>query len=90
VGIGDDSVVLTAYDRPDHDRRYAVDPSRMEAAGWLVADPWERFAQTVEWYRTHAGWWLPLVPDAESIYRDSAVASVGQAAAAAASAGGAG
>ncbi len=70
LGLPTDRISLTAYDRPEHDRRYAVDPSRIEAAGWRAADPWERFAATVAWYRAHAAWWLPLVADAESIYGD--------------------
>ncbi len=68
-------VFLTAYDRPDHDRRYAVDPSRIEALGWRAGDPWERFAATIEWYRNHREWWIPLLTEAESIYRDDRDAS---------------
>jgi dTDP-glucose 4,6-dehydratase len=69
LGLPEDRVVLTAYDRPDHDRRYAVDPSRLEGLGWRPAgDVWERFAETVEWYRREEGWWGPLVPEAESLY----------------------
>jgi dTDP-glucose 4,6-dehydratase len=70
LGLPPDRVVLTEYDRPDHDRRYAVDPSRIEALGWRAADPWERFAMTVEWYRGAESWWKPLVEEAESIYSD--------------------
>jgi dTDP-glucose 4,6-dehydratase len=63
-------VVLTSYDRPDHDRRYAVDPSRIEALGWRPADVWERLASTVAWYRENEAWWGPLVEAAEAIYPD--------------------
>jgi dTDP-glucose 4,6-dehydratase len=65
-----EGVLLTEYDRPDHDRRYAVDPSRIERLGWRASDPWERFASTVEWYRGAESWWKPLLEEAESIYRD--------------------
>ena len=70
LGLPADRVVLTKYDRPDHDRRYAVDPSRIEALGWRASDPWEAFAATVEWYRRAEWWWQPLVGEAESIYSD--------------------
>jgi dTDP-glucose 4,6-dehydratase len=74
LGLPADRVILTAYDRPDHDRRYAVDPSRIEELGWRPSDPWERFADTVEWYRANEGWWGPLLAEAESIYADDAPA----------------
>jgi dTDP-glucose 4,6-dehydratase len=70
LALPPDRVVLTEYDRPDHDRRYAVDPSRIERLGWRASDPWERFASTVEWYRGAESWWGPLVGEAESIYSD--------------------
>jgi dTDP-glucose 4,6-dehydratase len=65
-----ENLVLTAYDRPDHDERYAVDPGRIEALGWRPGDVWSRFAETVDWYRESSDWWGPLVPEAESIYVD--------------------
>lgn len=70
LGLPVDRVTFTAYDRPDHDRRYAVDPTRVEKLGWSCGDPWERFAETVDWYRGHESWWQPLVEEAESIYQD--------------------
>ena len=48
-------------DRPGHDRRYAVDTTRIRALGWR---PRHTFAQaleeTVEWYRRREDWWRPL------------------------------
>ena len=71
VGLPDDAVVLTKYDRPDHDRRYAVDSTRLRALGWEPdADVWGRFADAVAWYRDNTGWWEPLIDNAESIYAD--------------------
>ncbi len=67
-----DRLVFTEYDRPNHDRRYAVDPSRIETLGWSPGDTWSRFAETVEWYRRNEAWWRPIVPEAESIYQDEA------------------
>lgn len=65
-----DRVKLTEYDRPDHDRRYAVDPSRIESLGWKAGDAWDLFGETVEWYRANESWWRGVVAEAESIYED--------------------
>jgi dTDP-glucose 4,6-dehydratase len=70
LGLPEDRLVLTAYDRPEHDRRYAVDPSRIEALGWFPGDVWRSLESTVEWYRDNRDWWGPLIPEAESIYAD--------------------
>jgi len=45
-------------DRPGHDRRYALDTSRIRCElGWEPAVGLEEgLARTVEWYRTHPGW----------------------------------
>ena len=70
LDLPDELVVHTPYDRPDHDRRYAVDPARIEALGWRGGEVWEEMAATVRWYRDNRSWWEPLVPEAESIYED--------------------
>ena len=46
-------------DRPGHDFRYEIDPSRSEAAlGWKAANDFERgLARTVDWYLAHRSWW---------------------------------
>jgi dTDP-glucose 4,6-dehydratase len=72
LGLSQEHLVLTEYDRPDHDRRYSVDPSRIERLGWKPADTWDQFAETVDWYRRNRTWWKPLVEEAESIYADRA------------------
>ncbi|GLK68413.1 dTDP-glucose 4,6-dehydratase [Hansschlegelia plantiphila] len=50
-------------DRPGHDARYAIDPSKIERElGWR---PQESFAtgleNTVRWYLENRGWWEPLL-----------------------------
>lgn len=65
-----DQLQLTKYDRPDHDRRYAVDPSRIESLGWKPGDAWDLFGETAEWYRDNDSWWRALLAEAESIYQD--------------------
>jgi dTDP-glucose 4,6-dehydratase len=45
-------------DRPGHDYRYSVDPSRAEALGWVRRYSFEQgLTETVEWYRQNRGWW---------------------------------
>lgn len=55
------SLLRLVQDRPGHDRRYAVDCSRLQALGW---DPTLSFEQglrdTVEWYRSHESWWRKI------------------------------
>lgn len=47
-------------DRPGHDRRYALDATRLMSLGWQPDYPRERFGQglqqTIAWYRTHSDW----------------------------------
>lgn len=71
LGLPDDHVVLTVYDRPGHDRRYAVDASKIRALGWRPdVEVWSRFGDTVEWYRANRWWWEPMIASAEAIYAD--------------------
>jgi dTDP-glucose 4,6-dehydratase len=45
-------------DRPGHDRRYAIDASKIERElGWRAAETFESgLAKTVQWYLDHADW----------------------------------
>lgn len=49
-------------DRPGHDRRYAIDPSRIEAElGWSPGETFESgMENTVAWYMANEWWWRPL------------------------------
>jgi dTDP-glucose 4,6-dehydratase len=71
LGLPQSALVFTEYDRPDHDERYAIDPSRIEALGWQPAPVWQRLSATVDWYRTNSSWWRPLVEEAEGVYSDA-------------------
>ena len=50
-------------DRPGHDKRYAIDASRIgEELGWTPAETFETgIRKTVEWYLANEAWWRPLV-----------------------------
>ena len=49
-------------DRPGHDRRYAIDPRKIEAAlGFMPAYRFEQaLAETVRWYLAHEKWWRAI------------------------------
>ena len=49
-------------DRPGHDFRYAIDPSRIERdLGWHAQETFATgLEKTVSWYLENEKWWLPL------------------------------
>ncbi len=49
-------------DRPGHDFRYAIDPSKLEAElGWKATESFSTgLAKTVIWYLVNESWWAPL------------------------------
>jgi dTDP-glucose 4,6-dehydratase len=48
-------------DRPGHDWRYAIDPSRLEEMGWRAIETFETgLRKTVLWYLNNRAWWKPL------------------------------
>jgi len=55
---GHESLIRFVPDRPGHDRRYAIDPARMESElGFRVDRPFSRgIAETIEWYLAHRDW----------------------------------
>jgi len=52
------SLIHYVKDRPGHDRRYAIDCSKLEEElGWRPTIPFqEGLRDTVDWYRRHADW----------------------------------
>ena len=59
----DESLIEFVKDRPGHDRRYAVDWSKMKRdLGWAPAHDFDTYLEkTVEWYWNNEGWWKKLV-----------------------------
>lgn len=58
-------------DRPGHDRRYAIDSSKLRRElGWMPkhTDFSEGLAATIEWYREHEDWWRPAKEATEAKY----------------------
>ncbi len=56
-----DQITFVA-DRPGHDARYAIDPSRIrEELGWRPSVTVEQgLERTVQWYLDNEAWWHPL------------------------------
>lgn len=58
-----ESLIHHVTDRKGHDRRYAIDPTKIhEELGWL---PETKFAdgikKTIQWYLDHEDWWQPII-----------------------------
>ncbi|MDD5043071.1 MAG: dTDP-glucose 4,6-dehydratase [Patescibacteria group bacterium] len=58
MGYGEEMIEYVK-DRPGHDRRYAVDFSKIKnELGWEPRVDFETgLKETVEWYKTHESWW---------------------------------
>ena len=58
-------------DRPGHDRRYAIDSSKLQRElGWQPkhTDFAEGLAATIQWYRDNEAWWRPTKDATEAKY----------------------
>jgi len=55
----DDSMIQRVGDRPGHDRRYAMDFSRLTAdLGWRPRIPFSKgLPDTIDWYVANESWW---------------------------------
>jgi dTDP-glucose 4,6-dehydratase len=58
-----ESLIHFVKDRKGHDRRYAIDPTKIHRElGWL---PETKFAdgiqKTIKWYLEHEDWWQPII-----------------------------
>lgn len=67
----DESLIKFVKDRPGHDRRYAMDFSKIKKElGWEPKYKFEEgLKETIEWYQKNEWWWRPLKEKAESIYQ---------------------
>jgi dTDP-glucose 4,6-dehydratase len=56
-------LITFVTDRPGHDARYAIDPSRIrdELGWWPSVTVEEGLEQTVQWYLDNEDWWQPLL-----------------------------
>jgi len=68
-----ESLITFVKDRPGHDRRYAIDPSKIRRElGWTPAHDFERgLSETVRWYVDNRAWWERVVSGAYRQYYES-------------------
>ncbi len=55
-------------DRPGHDQRYAIDPTKiMTELGWQPQETFDTgLRRTIQWYLDNEAWWMPLRKAAET------------------------
>ncbi len=55
--------IASVADRPGHDKRYAIDASRIESElGWWPQETFKSgIEKTVRWYLDNEAWWRPLI-----------------------------
>jgi len=67
------SLIKPVLDRPGHDRRYALDTTKLRSLGWSPQVPFgDGLRQTIEWYRSNQWWWRPIKeqdPNFKSFYQ---------------------
>lgn len=56
------NLITFVADRPGHDRRYAIDATKLETdLGWRAEHDFDSgLKATVDWYLANADWWRPL------------------------------
>lgn len=66
-------LITFVKDRPGHDRRYAIDPSKIEAElGWKAEVGFdEGIASTVRWYTGNREWWERILSGEYMKYYDA-------------------
>ena len=59
-------------DRPGHDRRYAIDPTKIhDELGWLPATKFDDgIKKTIDWYLIHKSWWEKIISGEYKDYYD--------------------
>jgi dTDP-glucose 4,6-dehydratase len=56
-----ESLIQPVRDRPGHDRRYALDVTKIRSLGWEPAHSCEEaIEKTVRWYLENEWWWRPI------------------------------
>ncbi|MBW4652882.1 MAG: dTDP-glucose 4,6-dehydratase [Kaiparowitsia implicata GSE-PSE-MK54-09C] len=69
-------LITFVQDRPGHDRRYAIDATKIRAElGWTPAETVESgLRKTVQWYLDNRQWWQPLLSPQYQAYYESVYA----------------
>jgi len=72
MGKNEDQIEFV-QDRLGHDRRYAVDWSKInQELNWSPSVTFEEgLRKTIEWYQTHQEWWTPLKKQAQGFFEQN-------------------
>jgi dTDP-glucose 4,6-dehydratase len=61
IGKSEDLIEFVK-DRLGHDKRYAIDPTKLEKLGWKPSFTFETgIAQTIQWYFENKEWWEKII-----------------------------
>ena len=76
-----ESLITYVKDRPGHDRRYAIDPTKIHSElGWLPATPFdEGIKKTIRWYLDTEKWWKDILAGDYQNYYEKMYGNRGQA-----------
>ena len=68
-----ESLIKFVTDRPGHDMRYAIDPTKMETElGWKPKYNFDTgIQQTIQWYLDNEDWWKHILSGEYSNYFDN-------------------
>lgn len=57
-----EALIEFVADRLGHDKRYAIDPTKLERLGWKPTYTFETgIAQTIQWYTDNTQWWEQIL-----------------------------
>ena len=66
-----DELIEFVEDRLGHDKRYAIDPTKIEELGWQPVYHFEAgIAQTVDWFLENKQWWKKIISGEYQQYFD--------------------
>ena len=68
-----ESLITFVTDRPGHDRRYAIDPTKIyNELGWLPQTKFDDgIKQTIDWYLNNKAWWQNILSgDYQNYYKN--------------------
>lgn len=76
-----ESLITYVKDRPGHDQRYAIDPSKIHGElGWLPATTFdEGIKKTIRWYLDNKKWWKDILAGDYQNYYEKMYGNRGQA-----------
>ena len=76
-----ESLITYVKDRPGHDRRYAIVPTKIHSElGWLPATPFDDgIKKTIRWYLDNEKWWKDILAGDYQNYYEKMYGNRGQA-----------